>query len=207
MKKEFIISTIVTLLVLFISGCYLKEASIIMKGIQIQPAKLPPGSRILVCKTAPGMVNYEIKKFRKNITLPGLIVVEPPSSKYKGALLPEIVKEMVGDLSVDMVFVAFEPVQGAFYKEKGSGLYKQSDEKKIKKTVLLNTISCSVYQYDKNAQLMGYTVFSKPLPKEISIDNYRLSYNDYEGIYLLSPNYYEGIRDFQKWLDKNISTE
>jgi len=54
---------------------------------------------------------------------------------------------------------------------------------------------------------MGYTVFSKPLPKEISIDNYRLSYNDYEGIYLLSPNYYEGIRDFQKWLDKNISTE
>jgi len=196
MKKEFIISTIVTLLVLFISGCYLKEASILRKGIQIQSAKLPPGSRILVCKTAPGIVNYEIKKFRKKITLPGLIVVEPPSSKYKGHLLPEIVKEMVGDLSVDMVFVAFETVQSEFYNEKGSGLYKQSDEKKIKEKVVLNTISCGVYQYDKNAQLIGYTGFSKPLPKEISIYIYRRSYN-----------YYDGIRDFQKWLDKNISAE
>ena len=203
MEKKFIFFTIVTLLVLLIFGCYAKEASIIMKGIQIQPAKLPPGSRILVCETSPGMVNYEIKRFRKKITLQGLIVVEPPSSKYKGALLPEVVKQMVGDLSVDMVFVAFVTVKNAFYKKNETGQYELSDEMPIAELmtnknalILENITKCSVYQYDKNGKLMGYTIFTKPIPEKIYIDNYKPPFI----------NYGAG-KDFKEWLQKNISAD
>ena len=55
-----------------------------------------------------------------------------------------------------------------------------------------------IYERHENFddRAMGYTVFSKTLPKEIYIDNYRPFYN-----------YYDGSEEFQKWLEKNISAE
>jgi len=216
MKKKFIIFTILILLALSICGCYLKEASIITKRIQIQPVKLPPGSRVLLCETTPGLVNYEIKRFTKKITLPGIVVVEPPSSKYKGAMLPKIVKKMAGDLSVDMTFVVFVEAFSYIYLKTESDQYELTQERfkgneftlktesgqykliqegfKDKEVIIFRIERSSVYQYDSNHMLMGYTVFSNPPPREIQpVNNNELFLNR--------------RNEFQIWIEKNITAE
>src|SRR4030067_1686968 len=161
---------IILILAFYISGCYSKEASIIWKGIEIQPTKLSPGSRVLFCETTPGVATYEIKKFRRDVKLSELFIVDPPPTKYKGFLLPEIVKKMADDMNVDMIFVAFvQPTERRYVRTKEKQYKETKQELKEKEDVLLLTIfDCVVYQYNGRGQLIGRTHFTKEFPERIT---------------------------------------
>lgn len=158
MKEHYQI-VILSLIFLFCSsGCYMKEASVILGGVPLQPVKLPIGSKILICAATPGLVNYEISKIRKEVESSKMNIIYPPANKYKGALLPELSKKMTFDMNADMTFINFEKFHRKVYRE------VNNPEKNAPHIVLRQYYSSDTYQYNNQGELIGRSSWSHTIP-------------------------------------------
>lgn len=189
MKKIHLITILILFLILPISGCYMKEAKIIMGGKSLQPINLPTGSRILMCEAFPKFASYEIKKMPIEIISSNMVIVYPPDVKYDESSLPKTVKKMATKMDVDMIFVA------VIKKNPSTQKYDILDiNKKVVGHFALYQFTCEVYQYNGNGELIGYKYWYSEFPEKLV--------NWPPDVSL----WYDGRVDFKKWLDANLSS-
>jgi hypothetical protein len=134
------------------------EASVILGGVPLQPIELPTGSRIVVCETTPGFSTYEINKFRHKVESSEMIIVYPQDNFFKGSLIPEIAKKISSELDADMTFINIFK-----FKRK---IYRQIDnpDKNAPHIELRQYTTSETYQYNKEGELMGRSLFGNSAP-------------------------------------------
>ena len=190
MKKNTIRMISFFLLILMVSGCYMKEAGVIMSGTPLQSTLLSESSRVLLCETTPGFATYEIKKLGQKVNPSSAIIVEPPLGKYSGALLPNIAKAMAGEMNVDIILIA---VKIPYNKE-----YIHDGKNKKNLKLILIQFECDVYQYDKSGELIGRNIWpGLQWPDKIK----------HEWSNLGNVLYYDAIVEYQKWLNTNLPSK
>jgi len=167
-----------------------------------------------MCEAIPGVLTYKIKAFRRDIELPGIVIVDPPRTGIKGFILKRLVRDMIEETSVHMVLVIspvrkverqynpysdFKGWRKRTYRdgmEDGRPVYRITDEP-VYETEYEHECTRTTYrvfQYDKNGELMGATHIKRTdferCPETTNEDVY---YNEIE--YLIS------------WLKSNVSVK
>ncbi|MFH1351647.1 MAG: hypothetical protein ABII26_12050 [Pseudomonadota bacterium] len=210
MEKYLKTCLILTMLALIFTGCPYLGA----RKIQLETLALPGGARVLICEALQGVLTYEIKAFSRDIEIPGLVIVSPPSTGFKGMSLGNLVKDIIHKTPVDMVLIispvddvekrynpyqVFKGWRTRIYKDAmkdGRPVYRTKDEPVFEteyKHKCLRT-TYRLFQYDKNGELMGMTPIKSADPQRCP----ETTDNDV---------HYDQIEVLISWLKSNISAK
>lgn len=162
---------------LICSGCY----PIATKGIQSSSLHPPRHTRVLIAEARPQGLSFEIRPFRRSLTLPGLTVVAPPHDSPSAVSLNGLVKTVIEATTARMALVVspvatverrYNPYQ--FFQGWRTETIREGRTDRITERPIYETrykFACTrtnyrIYQYDQNGNLMGAILIQPDNPRQ-----------------------------------------